>query len=85
MLRWSVLPSQTSLTGKAYKPTLVNASLSKIHMLQQKHPVDPELGFQIISQGGTREVINIKESIMIERLRPTLNERGSSAPLFLYA
>ena len=73
------------LTGKTYKPTLVNASSIKTHMLREKHPVDPELDFQIISRGGTREVLDIKESIMIGRLRPTLNERGTSAPLFLYA
>ena len=72
------------LTGKALKPTLVNASSIKAHMFQEKHRVDPEQDFKIISRGGSREVLDIKESIMIGRLRPTLNERVKSAPLFLY-
>ena len=53
-------------------------------MFQEKHKVDPEQDFKIISRGGSREVLDIKESIMIGRLRPTLNERVKSAPLFLY-
>ena len=63
---------------------MVNASSIKAHMLQEKHPVDPEVDFRILSRGGTRAVLDIKESIMIGRLRPTLNERGSSVPLHLY-
>ena len=72
------------LTGVPYKPTLVNASSIKAHMLKEKHPVDPELDFQILSRGGTREILDIKESIMISRLKPTLNDKGASTTLYLY-
>ena len=71
-------------TGKAYKRTLVNASSIKTHMIKENHPVNPESDFKILSRGGTREILDIKESIMIGRLNPTLNEREKSAPLFLY-
>ena len=71
-------------TGKAYKPTLVNASSVKIHMLKEKHPVDPDRDFKILSRGGSREILDIKESIMIVRLNPKLNGRVTSTPLFLY-
>ena len=53
-------------------------------MIKERHPVDPENDFKILSRGGTREILDTKESIMIGRLDPTLNEKGSSAPLFLY-
>ena len=71
-------------TGKAYKQTLVNASSIKEHMITENHPVDPVNDFKILSRGGTREILDIKESIMIGRLNPTLNEREKSAPLSLY-
>ena len=72
------------LTGKAYKITLVNASSIKEHMIKENHAVDRENDFKILSRGGTRDVLDIKESIMIGRLKPTLNEKDKSAPLFLY-
>ena len=72
------------LTGKAYKQTLVNASSIKEHMIKENHPIDHKKDFKILSRGGTRDILDIKESIMIGRLNPTLNERESSAPLFLY-
>ena len=72
------------LTGKAYKTTLVNASSIKEHMIKENHAVDRENDFKILSRGGTRDVLDIKESIMIGRLKPTLNEKDKSAPLFLY-
>ena len=72
------------LTGKAYKHTLVNASSIKEHMIKENHTVDHVNDFKILSRGGKREILDIKESIMIGRLKPTLNERDSSAPLFLY-
>ena len=71
-------------TGKPYKQTLVNASSIKEHMITENHPVDPVNDFKILSRGGTRDILDIKESIMIGRLNPTLNEREKSAPLFLY-
>ena len=71
-------------TGKPYKPTLVNASSIKLHMMKEKHPVDPNQDFKILSRGGNREILDIKESIMISRLNPVLNDRVSSTPLFLY-
>ena len=71
-------------TGKPYKTTLVNASSVKMHMIQKGHPVDPDRDFTILSRGGSREILDIKESIMIARLKPILNGKESSAPLFLY-
>ena len=72
-------------TGKPYKETLVNASAVKIHALTKKHPVNPVEDFMILSRGGTRETLDMKESIMINKLNPTLNDKNSSAPLFLYS
>ena len=40
--------------------------------------------YKILSRGGSRAILDIKESIMIGRLNPTLNERESSSPLCLY-
>ena len=71
-------------TGVPYKPTLVNASSVKLHMMEKGHPVDPDRDFKILSRGGSREILDIKESIMIARLKPILNGKESSAPLFLY-
>ena len=71
-------------TGEAYRPTLVNASSIKEHMLTENHPVNTTNDFKILSQGRSRDILDIKESIMIGRLNPTLNEREKSAPLFLY-
>ena len=70
-------------TGAPLKRTLVNASAVKVHALTV-HPVDPINGFRILSRGGSREVLDIKESIMIKRLKPSLNDNVASAPLSLY-
>ena len=72
------------ITGKRYKQTLVNASSIKEHMINEGHPVDPDSDFKILSRGGTRDILDIKETIMIGRLDPTLNDRAKSAPVFLY-
>jgi hypothetical protein len=65
-------------------PTLVNASAVKVHMLNESHHVDPESDFRILSRGGNWNILDIKESIMIGRLKPNLNENIKSAPLYLY-
>ena len=71
-------------TGNPLKPTLVNASAAKHHMVTNQHRVDIDQDFRILSRGGTRETLDIKESIMINRLRPTLNDNVTSIPLYLY-
>ena len=70
-------------TGATLQRTLVNASAVKMHALTV-HPVNPLNDFRILSRGGSREVLDIKESIMIKKLNPSLNENIVSAPLFLY-
>ena len=70
-------------TGAPLKRTLVNASAVKEHGLTV-HPVDPNNDFRILSRGGSRVVLDIKESIMIKRLKPSLNDNVASAPLSLY-
>ena len=71
-------------TGVPLRPTLVNASAIKYHMMINQHRVNPDQDFRIISRGGTREILDIKESIMINRLRPNLNDNVTSVPLCLY-
>ena len=71
-------------TGARLKPTLVNASAVKTHMVTNQHLVDPEVDFKILSRGGTRVILDIKESIMIRRLKPNLNDNITSVPLTLY-
>ena len=71
-------------TGVPYTPTLENASSIKTHIITNNHPINIGRDFTILSRGGTREVLDIKESIMIRKLRPTLNDRAASTPLFLY-
>ena len=66
------------------KRTLVNASAVKVHVFTAHHPVNPEVNFTILSRGGPRDVLDIKESIMIKKVNPTLNGNIVSAPLFLY-
>ena len=70
-------------TGKLLQRTMVNASAVKVHALTA-HPVNPLNDFKVLSRGGSREVLDIKESIMIKRLNPSLNGNIMSAPLFLY-
>ena len=48
------------------------------------HPVNPVVNFTILSRGGSSDVLDIKESIMIKKLNPRLNDNIVSAPLFLY-
>ena len=71
-------------TGVPYTLTLENASSIKTHMITKKHPVNIDVDFNILSRGGTREVLDIKESIMIRKLKPTLNDRAASTQLFLF-
>ena len=71
-------------TGIRLMPTLVNASAVKVHMLNENHHVNPESDFRILSRGGNRDILDIKESIMIGRLKPNLNDNIKSAPLYLY-
>ena len=71
-------------TGNPLKPTLVNASAVKHHSLTNQHRVDPDRDFRILSRGGKCENLDIKKSIMINRLRPTLNDNVASVPLYLY-
>ena len=71
-------------TGVPLRPTLVNASAVKYHSITNQHRVNPDQDFRILSRGGTREVLDIKESIMINRLRPNLNDNITSVPLSLY-
>ena len=70
-------------TGATLQRTLVNASAVKEHALTV-HPVDPHKDFKVLSRGGSREILDIKESIMIKKIKPTLNDNISSAPLFLF-
>ena len=83
-MRFCEHASISDRTGIPLKQTLVNASSIKIHALTEQHPVNPELDFKILSRGGTREILDIKESIMINRMNPSLNDRSTSTPLFLY-
>ena len=71
-------------TGRRLQATLINASAVKVHMVTNHHLVDPELDFKILSRGGTRTILDIKESIMIRRMKPTLNGNVTSVPLSLY-
>ena len=70
-------------TGATLQRTLVNASAVKIHALTV-HRVNPLTDFKVLSRGGSRDVLDIKESIMIKKLKPSLNENIASAPLSLY-
>ena len=70
-------------TGAPLSRTLENASAIKVHALTM-HTVNPEVDFKVLSRGGSRDVLDIKESIMINKLNPTLNDNITSAPLFLY-
>ena len=70
-------------TGATLQRTLVNASAVKIHALTV-HRVNPLTDFKVLSRGGSRNVLDIKESIIIKKLKPSLNENIASAPLSLY-
>ena len=69
-------------TGAPLLRSLVNASAVKMHALTV-HSVDPMNDFRILSRGGSREVLDIKESLMIKKLKPSLNDNITSAPLSL--
>ena len=71
-------------TGVPLRPTLVNASAVKHHMMTNHHRVDIDQDFRILSRGGSQEILDIKESIMINRLRPNLNDNIKSVPVYLY-
>ena len=70
-------------TGVPLQHSMVNASAVKVHALTV-HPVNPSTDFRVLSRGGSREVLDIKESIMIKKLKPSLNDNITSAPLALF-
>ena len=58
-------------TGKALKPTLVNASKVQEQILMNQHTGTLD-DFTILAMGSDNELLEIKESIMIKTLKPTL-------------
>ena len=40
--------------------------------------------FEIIGGGGDRSILQIKESIMINKLNPVINGNVTSVPLYLF-
>ena len=70
-------------TGKVLAASLINASKIKEHKLLNHHQVEKE-NFKVLSIGGSTDVLEIKESIMIKVLKPSLNNNVSSRELFLF-
>ena len=70
-------------TNNLLKPTLINASKIKEHIVTNQHKGTLE-DFTILSIGGHNNVLEIKESIMIRTLKPTLNDNIKSKELFLF-
>ena len=70
-------------TGKKLQPSLINASKIKEHILCNLHEVNDD-DFKILSTGGLSHVLEIKESIMLKKFKPTLNDNVTSKELFLF-
>ena len=70
-------------TGKMIKPTLVNASKVKEHIIQNQHKCNLE-DFKVLSIGGHNNILQIKESIAIKTMKPSLNDNTTSRELFLF-
>lgn len=68
-------------TGKPVKGTTTTAI--RDHMLFCNKVVDSG-DFSILSKGGNRDDLEIKESIMIKKLKPTLNKDLTSTQLYLF-
>ena len=68
-------------TGKPVKGTTTTAV--RDHMLFCNTVVDSG-DFSILSKGGNRDDLEIKESIMIKKLKPTLNKDLTSTQLYLF-
>ena len=54
------------------------------HMLICPHKVCYD-DFKIISRGGSLRVLEIKETLMINKIKPVLNRAESSTELFLFS
>jgi len=83
-VRFSEHAGISARTGKSLKPTLVNASSIKEHAIRNQHKVEINNDFTILSKGGNLNHLEIKESIMINKLRPSLNDNIISRELFLF-
>ena len=70
-------------TGRKLQHSLINASAIKEHMFNQMHEASEE-DFTVISMGGYPKLLEIKESIMLKKLKPTLNDNVTSRELFLF-
>ena len=53
------------------------------HMLVCDHRVTHN-DFKVLSRGGSPNVLEIKESLLIEKIKPNLNKASSSTELFLF-
>ena len=71
-------------TGNKLQLTKINASAIKCHMIDNGHDVNVG-DFSILSKGGNTLSLDIKESIMIHKLKPSLNNNIKSTELYLYA
>lgn len=63
--------------------SLDNASAIKVHELFV-YSVDRINEFRILYRGGSRDILDIKESIMIKKMKLSLNDNIGSASLSLY-
>ena len=71
------------ITYIALKPTLVNASKIKDHILMNQHTGILD-DFTKLVKGGDNKLTETKESIFIKILKPTLNYNTKSKKLFLF-
>ena len=71
----------SSLTFNKIKPSA--ESSMRDHLVFCNHDLSFD-DFTILAQGTNKFLLEIKESLLINRDKPILNEKISSAPLFLF-
>ena len=69
-------------TGKLRKGQI--STSVRDHMLENADCTVNDGDFSIISRGGSKEDLEIKETLLIKKLRPTLNKASKSIQLFLF-
>ena len=70
-------------TGKTLNGTTYVRSAIVEHTQLSQHIVS-ENDFKILSLGGSKVELEIKESLMIQKMKPTLNRNVTSTELFLF-
>ena len=82
-VRFSEHMLRSARTGNVLNSDTMSKSAVSDHMISTNHEVSND-NFTILSIGGNQETLEIKESLMIHKLKPSLNSNTFSTVLYLF-